>query len=168
MEEDKSFSLPSDLANHAEDSGHGWQKVTYPKKQRKNQSNKTAADSSKVPLPSGSGIVTEKNSVFKGLEKHAEERRRKLEAQRAASAVYDDDDGIPVRSKKNRGEDDDDDDDYASSDAKENNAAEANKKEKPKKAKKPKITVAEAAAKIDANDLAAFLSSVSVFFYFFV
>ncbi|KAI3466970.1 hypothetical protein Pfo_023633 [Paulownia fortunei] len=159
MEEDKSFSLTSELIHHAEDNGHGWQKVTYAKKQRKNQTNKTAADSSRVVLPNGSGIVTEKNSVFMGLEKHAEERRRKLEAQRATAAVYDDDDQIPVRSKKNRGEDDDDD--YASSDAKENNPAEANKKEKPKKLKKPKVTVAEAAAKIDANDLAAFLSSVS-------
>ncbi|KAK6134196.1 hypothetical protein DH2020_032052 [Rehmannia glutinosa] len=128
-------------------------------KQRKNQTNKTTPNSSGLLLPNGSGIGADKNSVFKGLEKHAEERRRKLEAQRAATGIYDDADEVPLRSKKNRGEDDEDD--YASSDAKENNPAEANKKDKPKKVKKPKVTVAEAAAKIDANDLVAFLSSVS-------
>ncbi|KAL8471048.1 hypothetical protein ACS0TY_033572 [Phlomoides rotata] len=160
MEDDKSFSLPSEAPH---DNGHGWQKVTYAKKQRKNQSNKKPSDSSKLVIPNGSGLPTENNGVFKGLEKHAEERRRKLEAQRADSSVYDLDDGIPVRSNKNRGndDDDDDDDDYASSDPKENNAAQAIKKEKKPKVKKPKITVAEAAAKIDANDLAAFLSNIS-------
>ncbi|XP_022859083.1 uncharacterized protein LOC111379878, partial [Olea europaea var. sylvestris] len=45
---------------------------------------------------------------------------------------------------------------------KENVSDEAKKKEKPKKVKKPKVTVAEAAAKIDAADLAAFLSNVLV------
>ncbi|KAK6134179.1 hypothetical protein DH2020_032069 [Rehmannia glutinosa] len=159
MEEDKSFFLPSELIHHAEDGGHGWQKVTYAKKQRKNQTNKTTPNSSGLVLPNGSGIGADRNSVFKGLEKHAEERRRKLEAQRAATGIYDDADEVPLRSKKNRGEDDEGD--YASSDAKENNPAEANKKDKPKKVKKPKVTVGEAAAKIDANDLVAFLSSVS-------
>ncbi|PIN21749.1 hypothetical protein CDL12_05559 [Handroanthus impetiginosus] len=158
MEEDKSFTLPSDPIKHAEDSGHGWQKVTYAKKQRKNQTKKAAADPSGVSLPYGSGIITDNNGVFKSLEKHAEERRRKLEAQRAATSIYEDEE-VPVRSRKNRAEDDDDD--YPSSDAKENNATEANKKEKPKKVKKPKVTVAEAAAKIDANDLLSFLSNVS-------
>lgn len=166
MEEDKSFSLPSEPIHRNDDSAHGWQKVTYAKKQRKNQSKKTASDSSRLVLPNGSVIVTDKNSAFKGLEKHAEERRRKLDAQRASAALYDDDDQIPARSKKDWAEDDDDD--YPSSDAKENNAADANKKEKPKKVKKPKVTVAEAAAKIDADDLAAFLSSVSVHVCFFV
>ncbi|KAL8463660.1 hypothetical protein ACS0TY_034349 [Phlomoides rotata] len=149
MEEDKSFS---EVAPHTDDGGHGWQKVTYAKKQRKDQTKKTPA-----VLSNGSGFLTDNNSIFKGLEKHAEERRRKLEAQRV---VYDVDDEIPVRSKKNRGEDEDED--YSSSDPKESDEADANKKEKkPKNVKKPKITVAEAAAKIDANDLIAFLSSVS-------
>lgn len=162
MEEDKSFSIISEPINHAEDNNHGWQKVTYAKKQRKNQNKKTASDSSKVP--NGSGIAPEKNSVFKGVEKHAEERRRKLEAQRAA-VVYDDDDEIPERSKKNLGRDEEDDDLSSDADVK-NNVAEVNKKEKQKKVKKPKVTVSEAAAKIDADDLAAFLSSISVFFAF--
>ncbi|GFP90805.1 transmembrane protein 214-a [Phtheirospermum japonicum] len=160
MEEDKSLSFPSDpIHHHSEDNSHGWQKVTYAKKQRKNQANKTASDSSGFALANGSGIGADKSSVFKGLEQHAEERRRKLEAQRAAAAVYDDDDETQARSRKNLGEDNEDD--YGSSDAKENNPAEANKKEKPKKVKKLKVTVAEAAAKIDAEDLAVFLSGVS-------
>ncbi|KAL6539061.1 hypothetical protein OROMI_025387 [Orobanche minor] len=134
MEEDRLFSLPSEDNN-----SHGWQKVTYAKKQRKNQANRPAAD----VLSDGSGVLAEKDSVFKGLERQSEERRRKLEAQRAAAAVYDDDD------------------DNASSDAKENNPPEANKKDKLKKVKKPKVTVAYAAARIDSDDLAAFLSGVS-------
>ncbi|KAK6122258.1 hypothetical protein DH2020_043991 [Rehmannia glutinosa] len=158
MEEDKSLALSSEPIHHAADNNHGWQKVTYAKKQRKTQNKNTSSDLSKA-LPNGSGSIPEKNSVFKGLEKHAEERRRKLEAQRA-SAIYDDDDEIQGRPRKNRGGDEDDD--YLSSDADvKNNVAEVTKKEKPKKVKTPKVTVAEAAAKIDADDLAAFLSSVS-------
>ncbi|KAL1556557.1 transmembrane protein 214-A-like protein [Salvia divinorum] len=152
MEEDKSFSEP---INHSDDSNHGWQKVTA-KRQRKNQNKKAAVDSSK--LPNGSAIAPDKNTVFKGLEKHAEDRRRKLEAQRAATVYDDDDDNERSRNNRRRGEDSDD----LSSDADvKSNAVEVKKKEKQKKAKKPKVTVSEAAAKIDADDLVAFLSSVS-------
>ncbi|GER37358.1 hypothetical protein STAS_13760 [Striga asiatica] len=159
MEDDRSLSFHSDPIHLAEDTNNqGWQKVSYAKKQRKIQANKAAPDSSsRLVLPNGS----DKDSVFKGLEKHAEERRRKLEAQRAAAADYDDDDQIQVRSRKNRADDDDYEDDYGSSDAKENNLAEVNKTKKPKKVKKPKVSVAEAATKIDADDLDTFLSSVS-------
>ncbi|KAL3631402.1 hypothetical protein CASFOL_024386 [Castilleja foliolosa] len=128
---------------------YGWQKITYVK-QRKNQAKK-ASDPSGFALANGSGIGADKNSVFKGLELHAEVRRRKLEAQQSASALYGDDDETQVRSRKNDGEDDEDN--YGSSDAKENKPAEANKKDKQKKVKKPKVTVVEAAAKIDIYDL---------------
>ncbi|XP_057765934.1 uncharacterized protein LOC130986521 [Salvia miltiorrhiza] len=77
-----------------------------------------------------------------GLEKHAEE----LEEQ---PAFYDDDDEILVSSNKDRDDDED-----------QENSAKASK-DKPKKIKKLKITVAEAAANIAADDLAAFLSSIS-------
>ncbi|XP_057777421.1 uncharacterized protein LOC130995930 [Salvia miltiorrhiza] len=157
MEEDKSFSSISEPINHSDDNNHGWQKVTA-KKQRKNQNKKAAADSSR--LPNGSAIAPEKISVFKGLEKHSEERRRKLEAQRAAAVYEDDDNDNKGRSRNNRGRDEDDDDLSSDADVK-NNAVEVHKKEKQKKAKKPKVTVSEAAAKIDADDLVAFLSSVS-------
>ncbi|KAL6577574.1 hypothetical protein OROMI_009902 [Orobanche minor] len=158
MEEDKSIAFTSEPVHHGEDNSHGWQKVTYAKKQRKNQNKKASSELSRV-LPNGSGILSENNSVFKGLEKHAEERRRKLEAQRA-SAINEDDDEIQGRPRKNRGGDEDDD--YLTSDVDvKNNAAEINKKEKPKKVKKPKVTVAEAADKIDADDLTAYLSNIS-------
>ncbi|KAL7110728.1 hypothetical protein ACP275_05G043900 [Erythranthe tilingii] len=158
MEEDKSFTVTAEPISHAaEDNSHGWQKVTYVKKQRKTQNQKTASDPSAV-LANGSGILPEKSSVFKGLEKHAEERRRQLEAQSAAAA-YDDDDEIPRRSRNNRGGDEDDDDVSSDADVKGNVAKVV--KEKPKKVKKPKVSVPEAAAKIDADDLTAFLANVS-------
>ncbi|XP_073280422.1 uncharacterized protein [Primulina huaijiensis] len=152
MEDERSISLP---AESVEENNHGWQKVTYAKKQRKNQP-KTVSDHATAALPNESA---EKNGVFIILEKHAAERRRKLEAQRASAAIYDDE--IPVRSRKKWGDEEDGDvSSDADVDAKENNAAEAYK-EKPKKVKKPKVTVAEAAAKIDDSDLASFLSGVS-------
>ncbi|KAL7090823.1 hypothetical protein ACP275_12G066300 [Erythranthe tilingii] len=149
MEEDKSFS---ELIHRGEDNSHGWQKVTYVKKRTKASKN-----TSSNLLPNGSGAVTDKNGVFKAVEKNAEDRRRILDAKRAASSLYDDDDGFPVRSNRNV----DDDEDYPNGESKENIPADANKKDKPKKVKSPKVTVAEAAAKIDADDLAAFLSSIS-------
>ncbi|GFP83533.1 hypothetical protein PHJA_000496700 [Phtheirospermum japonicum] len=158
MEEDKSITLTSESITQGEDNSHGWQKVSYAKKNRKNQ-NKKPSDLSRV-LPNGSGFPSENNSVFKGLEKHSEERRRQLAAQRASATYNDEDDEIHGRPRRNRGGDEDDG--YLSSDADvKHNAADVNKKEKPKKVKKPKVTVAEAAAKIDADDLAAFLSSIS-------
>ncbi|XP_075505707.1 uncharacterized protein LOC142542771 [Primulina tabacum] len=148
MEEEKSVSLPYEAA---EANNHGWQKVTYAKKQRKKQA-----------VQNGSADLPERGSVFKGLEKHSEERRRKLDAQRAAASIYDDDDKLPLRSRKDFGGDEDDEENSDTDiNSKENNAAEANKKEKLKKLKKPKVTVAEAAAKIDDSDLAAFLSDIS-------
>ncbi|CAI9761945.1 unnamed protein product [Fraxinus pennsylvanica] len=158
MEEEKSVQFSSEPIHHAEENGHGWQKVTYAKKQRKN---KTTSDSSRV-ASNGSSAVSEKNNVFKNLEKNAEARRRTLEAQRAAAAIYDEDDA-PVRSKKRWGDEDEDDEgNEADGKLKENLSAKATQKEKPKKVKKPKVTVAEAAAKVDAADLAAFLSDVLV------
>ncbi|EYU30086.1 hypothetical protein MIMGU_mgv1a0056372mg, partial [Erythranthe guttata] len=62
MEEDKSFTITAEPISHAaEDNSHGWQKVTYVKKQRKTQNQKTASDPSAV-LANGSGIPPEKSS----------------------------------------------------------------------------------------------------------
>lgn len=139
---------------------HGWQKVTYAKRQRKNK----AADSINnhnrlVPGATISGG----DSVFHSVEKEAEERvRRRLEAQRAAAAANADAIGVvPARSKLRSDDEygEDSDDEAAPQNAK---AAEE-KKSKPKKPKKPKVTVAEAAAKIDANDLSAQLIDFSAF-----
>ena len=48
----------------------------------------------------------------------------------------------------------------------ENGKAEESKKVKAKKLKKPKVTVSDTAAKIDADDLSAFLADITVSFAF--
>ncbi|GFS32995.1 transmembrane protein [Actinidia rufa] len=152
--------LASIEANHIEDddtanansNNHGWQKVTYAKRQRKvpakqSESGKVAANGS---AEGGA------DKVFRSLEKHSEERRQRLEAQRAAIAAQSDD---PVRSKMRSDDEDDDSDAEAANGVVENGGDE--KKVKPKKVKKPKVTVAEAGAKIDAADLADFLVEIT-------
>ncbi|EPS70947.1 hypothetical protein M569_03811, partial [Genlisea aurea] len=159
MEDDRSSSLNGEAVNLAEENSNGWQKVSYAKKQRSQKKN-APSDSSRA-LSNGSVLPSEKNSVFQGLEKHAEERRKKLGAQRAASAIYDDDDDeILTRSRNNRRKDEDEDG-FSSDTEPLDDVPAVNKKEKRKKAKNPKITITEAAAKIDADDLASFLSTVS-------
>lgn len=143
--------VDDDSANPNNNSNnHGWQKVTYAKRQRKDGSK--PSDSGK--LVNGSA-VSGGDSVFQSLEKQSEERRRRIEAQKAAiSAAYE----APVRSV-NRNDDDDSDVEGGGA---EKNGNVAEKKTKTKKPKKLKVTIAEAAAKIDAGDLAAFLADVSV------
>lgn len=129
---------------------HGWQKVTYPKRQKK--ATKPADPASTVRATANG----DKTSVFRSLEQHAEERHRRIVgAQQAAAAAAA---PVVVRSK-HRSDDEDDDDSDAEQ---ENGKAEEVKRPKQKKPKKPKITVAEAAAKIDAADLGAFLVDISV------
>uniref|UniRef100_A0A5B7AHQ4 Transmembrane protein 214-A n=1 Tax=Davidia involucrata TaxID=16924 RepID=A0A5B7AHQ4_DAVIN len=132
---------------------HGWQKVTYAKRQRKVQAN--PSDSGKL-APNGSAAAGG-DRVFRSLEKHAEERRRNIEAQKAAIAAASE---APIRSKL-RSDDEGDDSNAEGADGVVENGTTDEKKTKPKKIKKPKITVAEAAAKIDAADLAAFLVDIS-------
>ncbi|KDP38081.1 hypothetical protein JCGZ_04724 [Jatropha curcas] len=114
---------------------HGWQKVIYPKRQRKQKPVDSAAAQSE------------------------ERRRRLLESQKAANAVVIE---APVRSKHRSDEDDEDEDDSDDAAGSKGNEKVEEKKVKQKKPKKPKVTVAEAAAKIDAADLAAFLADISV------
>ncbi|GAV63427.1 DUF2359 domain-containing protein [Cephalotus follicularis] len=134
---------------------HGWQKVIYPKRQRKTKPN--ASDSNTIPNKLN-GILTnaDKPNVFRSIEQQSEDRRRKiLEAERSAAAAS----NAPVKPKQKRWGDEENED---SSDAEieQNGKPDEAKKLKPKKQKKPKVTVAEAAAKIDADDLAAFLADV--------
>ncbi|XP_047341613.1 transmembrane protein 214-like [Impatiens glandulifera] len=134
------------------DNNHGWQKVTYAKRQRKQPIKQL--DSGKV-LSNGSVVTGGVDNIFQSLEKESEERRRRLEAQRVAIAL-----GSEVQVKsKGRSDDEDDDSDTDAADGA--NKAADEKKVKQKKLKKPKVTVAEAAAKIDAADLAAFLIDIS-------
>ncbi|KAK7283992.1 hypothetical protein RIF29_13743 [Crotalaria pallida] len=156
--EDHNHSAPDSNNNAASHVDHGWQKVTYAKRQNKKKPNdaKNASDS----RGNSDKLLSNGGDVFRSLELHSEDRRRRiLEARRAADAEFDDD--APLRSKqRRRGEYDDDEDDEVDRDA-ENGKAEEAKKVKVKKPKKPKVTVAEAAAKIDAADLGAFLVDIS-------
>lgn len=138
--------------NHHTHSDHGWQKVTYTKRQRKTK----PADPEKL-RPNGAVANGEKTNVFRSLEQQAEDRRRRIvEAQQAAL-----ENDAPVRSK-HRSDDEVDDDSDAEVAATGNAKTEQPKKVKQKKPKKPKVSVSEAAAKIDAADLSAFLVDISV------
>ncbi|KAI3696277.1 hypothetical protein L1987_79289 [Smallanthus sonchifolius] len=140
---------------------HGWQKVTYAKKQRKNPAKQQPQPPAK-PISNGSSISTFDN-VFTSIDKKSEERRKLIEAERLAnSAIYDP--APPARSSKKKNNysdyDDSSDEEVVANGVAGNGVAEE-KKTKPKKVKKPKVTVAEEAAKIDSADLASFLSDVT-------
>ena len=140
---------------------HGWQKVTYAKRQRKTAKPSADAGSAKI-VPNGTVSVPGADNVFRSLEQKSEERRRRIaEAQKAAAV--DDDEAVPVRSKIRSDDEDGEDSDGVG--VENGKPSEDAKKVKQKKPKKPKISVAEAAAKIDVNDLLAFLADVSVMRY---
>ncbi|KAJ6312693.1 hypothetical protein OIU77_014254 [Salix suchowensis] len=155
----KSSQIASNNNSHPNANDHGWQKVTNAKRQRKQRSAADSAANNSHPIANESNKL---NNVFRSLELQSEDRRRKiLESQRAAAdaaAIVD------TRSRsKHHHRSDDEDDDYDSDEAgvsKENVKAEE-KIVKQKKPKKPKVTVADAAAKIDAGDLTTFLSDIS-------
>lgn len=133
------------------DPNSGWQTVSYTKRNRKVDPLGTrAAKHTSDPLPNGGA------DVFRSIEAHAEERRRKLlEARLAATAA-----GTPVVTR--RGEDDGEDSDAEVSGDGAGGAGGEVKKVKQKKLKKPKVTVAEAAARMDIGDLGAFLDDITV------
>lgn len=142
-------------------SNHGWQKVSYAKRNRKQQPAKDSGPNSDKVRSNGTLAGGDKPDVFRSLEKQSEERRRRvLEAQKAAAAAVDD---LPVRSKSKHRSDDEDDDSDGEEPAENGQVQE--KKVKTPKVKKPKVTLADAASKIDAADLAAFLVDVSVSFH---
>lgn len=142
---------------------HGWQKVTYAKRQRKIKPSATSSDSvSNRNKLVGNGAVDGADNVFRSLEQQSEDRRRRiLEAQRTAAA-NDVASAVSAAVRSKHRSDYDDDEDSETEAVVENGKVEEEKKVKQKKPKKPKVTVAEAAAKIDANDLSAFLVDISV------
>jgi hypothetical protein len=84
-----------------------------------------------------------------------------LEAQRSAAV-----DSNVVSRSKHRINDDNDSSNGEGDRVAENGKAEESKKVKAKKPKKPKVTVSDAAAKIDADDLSAFLAEITMSFAF--
>ncbi|XP_057970475.1 uncharacterized protein LOC131159515 [Malania oleifera] len=144
--------LREELENNGgfEDHNSGWQTVTYSKRNRKRSEKppEVLAD-----RPNG-GTAGDSNGVFWAIEQQSEERRRRAEEAKKAAVVE------PVaRSKQDSDGDEDDSEGEASGDV-DNGGAEV-KKPKAKKPKKPKVTVGEAAAKIDPDGLAFFLAEIS-------
>ncbi|KAF7831097.1 Transmembrane protein 214-A [Senna tora] len=137
------------------DDAHGWQTVSNKKRNRKPSKPLQEKNSGDLRVNG----VDSSSAVFRDIEQHSEERRRRLqEAQMAsASASVDADVG---RSKRHSDEDEDSDAEFQGANV-ENGSAEV-KKVKQKKPKKPKVTVAEAASKIDVADLNAFLAEITV------
>ncbi|XP_059307352.1 uncharacterized protein LOC132058937 [Lycium ferocissimum] len=125
----------------------GWQTVSYHKKNKKQQ------QSGKLTEDQEEFNAVNSGDVFRSIEQHAEERRKRIvESKR----LYEEGESNAVTN---------DNGDENDSDAAENNAGVVEKKKsKPKKVKKPKVTVAEAAAKIDNSDLAVFLVDISASF----
>jgi hypothetical protein len=139
---------------------HGWQKVTYAKRQRKTA--KPSAAAANLNKSVANATLTDADNVFLSLEQDSADRRRRiLEAQRSAAV-----DSDVVSRSKHRINDDDDGSDGEGDRVAENGKVEESKKVKAKKPKKPKVTVSDAAAKIDADDLSAFLADITVSFAF--
>uniref|UniRef100_A0A7N0UAI4 Transmembrane protein n=1 Tax=Kalanchoe fedtschenkoi TaxID=63787 RepID=A0A7N0UAI4_KALFE len=140
---------------------HGWQTVTYPKRQRKIVSAKPA-ESGKSRANGALVGEGERQDVFRSLEEQSEVRRRRIsEAQKEAIAAAASDSAAGA-ARSNRRSDSEGDEDSEDGDGKGvGNGDVKTKKAKVKKEKKPKVTVAEAAAKIDASELSAFLVDVT-------
>ncbi|XWS36893.1 hypothetical protein CRYUN_Cryun20dG0124600 [Craigia yunnanensis] len=131
------------------DDVNGWQTVSYSKRNRK-PSKPPPPESFSVDRSNG-GISSD---VFSSIEKHSEDRRRR--AAEAAARVA----AVAVSSTFATESKSDEEDDSDTGGAAENGAVEI-KKVKQKKPKKPKVTVAEAASKIGAGDLSAFLIDIT-------
>ncbi|XP_031477415.1 uncharacterized protein LOC116248647 [Nymphaea colorata] len=132
-------------------SNHGWQKVVYHKRQRKSKpENSTSGDTIRANGDKA-------GNVFRSVEQHAEERRKRVvEAQKASLQA----EFLAKPAAAAAAGTSDEDSDAENSHPNGATAAEE-KKMKQKKAKKPKVTVAEAASKIDPSNLSAFLVDIS-------
>ncbi|KAE8679734.1 hypothetical protein F3Y22_tig00111398pilonHSYRG00421 [Hibiscus syriacus] len=127
-----------------------WKTVSYSKRNRK--PSKPHQPGSLSFDPHNGGVSSD---VFSSIEKHSEDRRR-----RAAESVATVEAEAAVSSAVSNGLKFDYEDDSDPGAEGENGAVEF-KKVKQKKPKKPKVTVAEAALKIDAGDLCAFLFDIT-------
>ncbi|CAH8308496.1 unnamed protein product [Eruca vesicaria subsp. sativa] len=131
---------------------HGWKKVVYPKRNRKQKPADLTATNGKN--------AANGDNVFRSLEEQAEDRRKRILAAKMAGSDVED---VEFRSKRrsngygDEGYDFDDSGDEIAVTMK----VEEAKKKKPKKEKKPKVSLPEAAAKIDPSNLEAFLIEAS-------
>ncbi|KAG2313053.1 hypothetical protein Bca52824_024610 [Brassica carinata] len=135
---------------------HGWKKVVYPKRNRKQKPTDQASNGG----VSGKNVnVANGDNVFRSLEEQAEDRRKRILAAKMAAVDVEDDDE-PNGSRSNV-YGDSDDEIAARNEKKKAEEEETKKKKKPKKEKTPKVSLPEAAAKIDPSNLEAFLIEAS-------
>ncbi|CAN4126827.1 unnamed protein product [Withania somnifera] len=127
----------------------GWKTVSYQKKNKK--------QSGKSPQTEDDFSGENSGDVFRSIEQHAEERRKRIieSQQRLYEAAT-----AGVVSGESSAVIDTDGEDGAA----DNDGVVEEKKSKRKKVKKPKVTVAEAAAKIDNSDLVVYLVDISASF----
>ncbi|PON42794.1 hypothetical protein PanWU01x14_279200 [Parasponia andersonii] len=140
------------------DNAYGWKTVSYQKRVKKPSRPSPDASSAAVNLSNGrpNGVSSAAGDVFRSIELHSEDRRRRvLEAQKAMAAA----ESAAAGSKRHS--DDEDEDSDAEVSAAENGGGAEPKKVKAKKPKKPKVTVAEAASRIDADHLGTFLAEIT-------
>lgn len=143
--------------NHHDSNNGGWVQVTYAKKKQ----NKKKAQAS-IVSKNGNLISDQTNDVFESLEKSSEQRRRNIEARRISDFDdYDDEKGV-VKSSNFRSENGDEKRDGKANEDGAREGKEKTKKKEKKEMKATNMTVAEAAMKIDAADLANFLADNSV------
>ncbi|KAF3780877.1 Transmembrane protein [Nymphaea thermarum] len=151
--EEFSMNSMENLENSPVD--HGWQEVVYPKRQRKPKHENSHPPGGEPLHQNGAS-----DNVFRSVEQRAEERRRRaVEAHKAAiAAAAAAAAEIAVKRPGGSGSSDDSDDSEV-----DNSLPNGIVEEKPKqkKQKKPRVTIPEAASKIDAGDLSAFLAEVS-------
>ncbi|KAG2269138.1 hypothetical protein Bca4012_071439 [Brassica carinata] len=150
-----------ETANGNSHTDHGWKKVVYPKRNRKQKpADHTTANGTHFP----NGALSNGDNVFRSFEEQAEDRRRRILAAKKAADAADDSDLTRSKRRSNGYGDDGygfDDSEGEIGAGKENAKVEVAKKPKVKKEKKPKVTLAEAAAKIDSSNLQAFLVEAS-------
>ncbi|KAL3510552.1 hypothetical protein ACH5RR_029953 [Cinchona calisaya] len=134
----------------------GWQQVTYAKKKQQKNNIKKNLGTTKLSCDPNINNDNKTSNVFESLEKYSAERRKNIEA-REASKVFEDGEKLVVKSSNHRPEN------GGSGKSKKYGAVEEKEKKKKEKkdTKKTNMTVAEAAVKIDANDLASFLADIS-------
>ncbi|KAJ7964490.1 Transmembrane protein [Quillaja saponaria] len=148
----------SDKKTKKSDDTHGWQTVSYQKRNRKPSKASSLDKSSDLQSRRPNGYDSSAD-VFRSIEQHSEERRRRaLDAQRAYDAASGE---VAAARSKRHSDDEYDSDAEVPAGTVENGLGEV-KKVKPKKPKKPKVTVSEAASKLNTVDLSAFLADITV------
>ncbi|KAJ9557589.1 hypothetical protein OSB04_012203 [Centaurea solstitialis] len=138
----KDIERASSSTSNNDGGDQGWKTVSYKKKSRRKGANKVNEGHADH---GGSGA----DDVFRSIEEQSEGRRRRvIESQKAAV------DSVDAAVAADGGEVEEDGSDVENLEVKK-------KKSKAKKLKKPKVTVAEAAAKINDSDLAVFLADIT-------